>query len=111
MPQTTPVTKKPDTAIACSAVLAVSEVVPRFNARITVTIVPMPKAMTRPGSTRVSRSKTSNGTNGSPATFHPKKRIPQSAAVTIAATNKPLKTPRCRNTFIAVPRSRSALQV
>jgi hypothetical protein len=56
---------------------------------MTVTIVPMPKPRTLPGSTRVNKSKESNGTNGRPAIFHPAKRIPTSAAVTIEVTNRP----------------------
>src|SRR5262249_16622142 len=43
--------------------------------------------------TRVSQSKTSKGTNGSPTTLHPKKSVPMSAIVTSAATNDPLHIP------------------
>jgi len=60
---------------------------------MTVTIVPIPKAMRRPGSTRVSQSNMSKGTNGSPASFHAKKKIPISDAASMAATNEPLKIP------------------
>jgi hypothetical protein len=35
------------------------------------------------------QSEESNGTNGRPATFHPAKRIPTSAAVNIEVTNRP----------------------
>jgi hypothetical protein len=54
----------------------------------------MPKPRTFPGSTRVSQSKESNGTYGRPAIFHPAKKIPTSAAVTIEATNRPPDTSR-----------------
>jgi len=60
----------------------------------------MPNAMRRPGSTRVVQSKTSKGTNGSPATLHAKKRIPISAAVSMADAKRALKNPADRETFI-----------
>ena len=88
-PPTTPMTNKPVIAIACSTVFAVSDVGPRCSARMASTIIPMPNPSTLPGSTRVSQSKESNGTNGRPAIFHPAKKIPTSAAVTIEVTNRP----------------------
>ena len=91
-PATTPAMNRMAIAIACSAAFAVDEIGPRFNSRMTLTIVPMPNAMSRPGSTRVSQSNVSNGTNGKPATLHAKDKIPVSAAVSMAATNRPAKT-------------------
>jgi hypothetical protein len=75
---------------------AVAEIGPRFSRRITVNMVPIPNALTRPGSTGASQSNMSKGTNGTPATLDPKKKIPISAAVSMAATNKRRPIPGCR---------------
>ena len=83
VPPTTAGMNKAANAISCSAILAVSEVGPRCKARITDTIKPMPKAMRRPGRTRVNQSKTSKCTNGRPATLHPKNSVPTNAVVTM----------------------------
>jgi len=100
VPPTTPAMNTAAIAITCSASFAMSEVGPRFNVRITDTIVPMPKAMRGPGSTLVSQSKISKGTNGSPATLQPKNSVPINAIVTSEAAKRPFNTPGVRESFI-----------
>jgi hypothetical protein len=72
IPAIRPVKNMPAIAMTCPAVLAAAAVGPKLTARITVTMAPMPTAITWPGRIRVIQSKTSNGTNGNPAAFQAK---------------------------------------
>src|SRR5262249_31351193 len=108
VPPTTPAMNTAAIAITCSASLAMSEVGPRFNVRITDTIAPMPKAMRRPGSTRGSQSKTSKGTNGNPATLHPKNSVPISAIVSSEDAKRLFNTPGVRESFMPLNLGSSA---
>src|SRR5262245_26954127 len=59
------------------------------NARLTATLVSITAVTTAPGNSRTIQSKTSNGANGRPASFHPAKEI----ATRLAARNRPATAP------------------